>query len=300
MPRLVLESQAIQHVLDAVEHHPQFAADGEELPTFLDARPCLLAAETMDAGGDAVLFAGGENVLHRLSGRLGAGRFAVLAPHARRQIVGTDEDGVDARHRENVVGVLDRLNVLALQDDQDFLVGVLEIIDGGGAEIHGVDAAADAARTDRRIKGGANGVERLLPAIDHRYDDAVRSVVENALDVIVAIGRHARQGDAAGVGDGGEHVRRRLPIGVRMFDVHGQPGEAGAGQEARGHDTAQREPGADRGLAGLQGTFDGIGTHDVFLGVGDDSMGVRHRAAWGDYTISSSPGRSACPDARAR
>ena len=70
-------------------------------------------------------------------------------------------------------------------------------------------------------------------AVDHRHDDAVGAVVEDALDVVVAVGRHAGQGDAAGVGDGGEHVRGRLPIDEAVLDVHGQPGEAGAGQEAR-------------------------------------------------------------------
>src|SRR5579864_5840998 len=62
----LLESQAIQHVLDPLKHHAQLAVDGEELPAFLDALAHFLDAETVDAGGDAVLLARGQDVLHRL------------------------------------------------------------------------------------------------------------------------------------------------------------------------------------------------------------------------------------------
>src|SRR6185437_12333059 len=236
----LLASGSIEYILAAIEHHAQFAANGEELPTFLYACQGFLGAETMNAGGNAVLFARRQHMLERLRRRLATGRFAVLAAHAGRQIVGTDEDGIDTRHGKNAIGVLDRLNVFALQNDKNLIVGASKIIDGRAAEVEGVNAAADAARADGRIERGADGVECLLPAVDHRHDKAMRSIVEGALDVVVAIGWHTRQGNATGVGDGSEHVRGCLPIDERMFDVHGQPGEAGASQEARGGDTAQR------------------------------------------------------------
>ena len=210
------------------------------LPMAMNCQPSsmralrFLGAEAVDAGGDAVLLAGRQNVLHRLGGRLAAGRLAVLAPHARGQVVGADEDGVDARHREDRVGVLDRLDVLALQDDR--AVPRWRGRNNRSAVVPKLRAWT-LPPTLRLPTGGyrhgGDGVLGLLPAVDHRHDDARGAVVEHALDVIVAIGRHARQGDAAGVGDGGEHVRRRLPVDQAVLDVHGQPGEAGAGQEAR-------------------------------------------------------------------
>lgn len=80
----LFESQAIQHVLDSIEQHAQFAANGEKLPTFLDTRPHFFGSETMHAGSDTIFFACGQDVLHRLGGRRGAGRLAVLAPHVGR------------------------------------------------------------------------------------------------------------------------------------------------------------------------------------------------------------------------
>ena len=46
----------------------------------------------------------------------------------------------------------------------------------------------------------------ILFALENEFelsipDDAVRAVVEDALDVVMAIGRHARERGAAGVGD---------------------------------------------------------------------------------------------------
>ena len=76
------------------------------------------------------------------------------------------------------------------------------------------------------------------------------------------LARHAGQGDAAGVGDGREHVRGRLPIDEAVFDVHGQPGEAAAGEEARRGDAAERQPRPDGRAAGLQRLFDRIRSHE--------------------------------------
>src|SRR5262249_11750051 len=153
-------------------------------------------------GGDAVLLARLQDVLVGPGGGLGGRRVAIGAAHARRQGVGADEDGVDARHGEDGGGVLDGLDGLALGGDQGVLIGVGVVVGGAGGKIQGVDAAADAAVAARRVQAGGDGGLGLGPAVDHRHDDAVRPVVEDALDVLVAAGRHAGQGDAAGVGDG--------------------------------------------------------------------------------------------------
>ena len=82
--------------------------------------------------------------------------------HARGQVVGADEDGVDAGHGEDRVGVLDRLDVLALEDDEHFVVGLGVVVGGGGAEVEGVDAAADASGCRAADRAGGDGVLGLL------------------------------------------------------------------------------------------------------------------------------------------
>ena len=46
-----------------------------------------------------------------------------------------DENGVDARHGKDRVGVLDSRDVLALEDDEHFIVDVGIVVVGAGAEI---------------------------------------------------------------------------------------------------------------------------------------------------------------------
>src|SRR5205085_3891764 len=115
-----------------------------------------------------------------------------------------------------------------------------EVVGGGGGEVQGVHAAADGAAAARRVQAGVHRRLGLGPAVDHRHDHAHRPVVEDALDVVVAVGGHAGQRHAAGVGDGGQHVRGRLDADEAVFGVHRQPGEAGAGEEAAGGHAAQR------------------------------------------------------------
>jgi hypothetical protein len=130
--------------------------------------------------------------------------------------------------------------VLALEHDQEFLVGVGVVIVGIGAEIEGVDAAADGAISLGRIQGGGDGVFGFLPAIDHRHDDAHGAVVEHALDVVVPIAGDAGQGRAAGIRDRGEDVACGFPIDEAVLDIDVQPIQAGAGHEPGGDDAAQR------------------------------------------------------------
>ena len=125
---------------------------------------------------------------------------------------------------------------------------------------YGVGRAGVPELVLRHCCGGDGGL-RLGAGVDHGDDDAVGAVVEDALDVVVAVGRDAGQGGAAGVGDGGEHVGGGLPVDEAVLDVDGEPGEARAGQEARGGDAAQGQPGADGRLAGPEGLLDRVGAH---------------------------------------
>ncbi len=52
---------------------------------------------------------------------------------------------LDAGDGEDLVCVVDSLDVLALEDDEEGVVGVGVVVRGGGAEVEAVDAAADAA-----------------------------------------------------------------------------------------------------------------------------------------------------------
>jgi len=72
------------------------------------------------------------------------------------------------------------------------------------------------------------------------------AVVENALDVVVAIAGTRRKGHATGVRDGGEDVCGGLPIAQAVLDVHGQPVEAAAGHEARGSMLPRDNQGTER------------------------------------------------------
>src|SRR5947209_1856209 len=76
---------------------------------------------------------------------------SVGAAHAGGQVVEGDEDGVDAGHGKDGVGGLEGLDVLALEHDEDLVVGAGVVLVGGGAEVEGVDAAADAAVAERRV-----------------------------------------------------------------------------------------------------------------------------------------------------
>src|SRR5262249_36515902 len=146
----------------------------------------------------------------------------------------------------------------------------------------------------------------LLAGVDHRHNDAVRPVVQRPLDVVVLVRRHARQGSAAGVGDGGEHVRGRLPVNEGVLDVDRQPGEAGAGEEARGGDAAQRQPGTDGGLTSLEGLLDRIDAHALFSvdvnlgGTAAVGAGVSLAASAAPVQAAAVPRRAGAPPPRPR
>ena len=80
--------------------------------------------------------------------------------HARGQVVGPDEDGVDAGDGVHRVEVADRVDVLALQDDEEFVVGAGVVLGRRGREVEGMDAAADGAIAPRRIETGRHRVWR--------------------------------------------------------------------------------------------------------------------------------------------
>ncbi len=187
-----------------------------------------------------------------------AGERAVGRPHRVAQVVGTDEYGVEAGHGIDLVGDLDRIDVLGLDDDEDLVVGAAVVFLGRCAEIERVHAAADRSIAARWVLGRRDDRPGLVGVHHHRGDDPHGPAVEDHLDVLVLPGGNPCQGNAAGVGDRGEHVGGGLDIGVGVLHVDGQPGEPHPRHEPGRRDAAQREPGSDLRLAGTQRPFDWI------------------------------------------
>src|SRR5262249_42604491 len=154
----------------------------------------------------------------------------------------SDKDGIDAGNGENRLGVGHGLDMFALENDENLVVGVTVIIGGGRIEVERMHAAADTAVAERWILGSGHRSQRLFATVYHGHDDTVGAVVENTLDMVVAIGRHARQGRATSVGDAGKHVGGRFPINQAVLDVHRQPGKSSSGQETRRGNASQGQP----------------------------------------------------------
>ncbi len=142
-------------------------------------------------------------------------------------------------------GVFDPARTLRLQHDEDFVVGVFVVVARRGAEVEGMQRAADRTVADRRVLRRGDGDLRFFHRVDHRNHDAVRPGVQHALDVIVIASGHAGQHGATGVGDGAEQQSGPVPPDRRMFQVDRQPRETDAGHQPRGGDVAQRQPRAD-------------------------------------------------------
>src|SRR5262249_54128484 len=108
---------------------------GQELPAFVDALEHFFRRAAMKTARDLVPPTGLENASMRLAGLLAAGWPPVLVAHAGGQVVGAHEDSVNARNREDSVGILDCLDVLALEDDENLIVRVREIVGRRGSKV---------------------------------------------------------------------------------------------------------------------------------------------------------------------
>jgi len=242
----------------AVEHELELAADGDELKALPGTPQGIFGREDMKSAGDSMALGCLEDSRQGPLEHLLRGHGSVGRAHRVGQVVGSDEDGVDAGHGVDLIGHIDGSNVLGLDDDQDLVVGVAVILFGGGAVVDRVEAAADRAIAPRRVLGCRDDGSRLGGVQHHRCHDAHRATVQHHLDPLVFPGRNAGQRHAAGVGDGAEHHRRGLDIRVGMLHVHGEPGKPRAGQEPRRRHAAQRQPRADLRLARLQRPDDWI------------------------------------------
>ena len=79
-----------------------------------------------------------------------------LFAHRVGQIVRADEGDVESRDAENLLGSLDRLDVLDHRDDENLVVGAGVIGCGIGVEVRRMQLSADGAFAERLIARGAN------------------------------------------------------------------------------------------------------------------------------------------------
>jgi hypothetical protein len=137
-----------------------------------------------------VLAAGGD---HFAVG-LGHARIAELARDAEleAEIVGADEERVDAPHGGDLLAVGEALRRLDHCDHEGFLVDDARgLADRDVGEAQLLQAAAHRALADRREAAGVRRTARLFRRIDMRKDDSLRAVVEHAGGVPVLEARDA-------------------------------------------------------------------------------------------------------------
>ena len=186
----------------------------------------LLGIDTAHAGPFIVLAAGGD---HRLVGA-GDPCMAVLAgdPHLGGEIVGADQQCVDAGNRGDRLGIGDRGRRLHQRNDEQRGIGGLDHLgDRDALEIEDRLRAGERAMADRRVFQVVDDLARLLGGVDMRHDDTERAIVEHACRHRMLHERHADDRRNAGVecrhGECGREIDRHRPV----FEIDEQPVVAG-------------------------------------------------------------------------
>ena len=163
------------------------------------------------------------------------------------KIVGPDENGIDARHRQDRCDPAGPLDMLDLDDHGNPLVGAVDIA------IEGATIAVGAATTNTaaalgRVPGPGHHPAGFFGRVDQRRNDAVRSGVQRPFDPDLFQRRYAHQAGAALLGrpqDGGDG----LDAHRAMLTVDEQPVVADVGQHLGHGRTRQCEHRADQGRA---------------------------------------------------
>ena len=243
------------------EHHAGFAGDGDELETLGQATLGIGRVDDVDARRDAKFFTEFGEVID------GVNKLGVIAiedgraAHGVVEIVRADKEGVDPGDGEDLLGVLDRFDVLDHDDDEDFVIGASVVGRGVGFEIDGVELATNGALAEGRITGGAHGGFGLLPRVDHRHNDAVGAGIEHPLDVLGCVPWNARERNFAAGGDDGEAGGGGFEGDGCVLELDRQPIKAGAGHETGPGGAGHGEPCADARFAILEFGADVVGAH---------------------------------------
>ncbi len=189
-----------QELLGGPHHHPQLAGDGNKLHSLGGALEGCLGRHGMNPRRRAGFFAGGDDAADHFL-ELVVGRLAVCESHLGAQIIRAYKNRVHSWYAVNCFGVVHALRAFGLQDDQDLIVGGGEIFGGSAIKIQGMQPAADAAISRRRILGGSDDRTRLFHRIDHGRNNSPCACIECALDVRMRAFGDTAQRHTASLGD---------------------------------------------------------------------------------------------------
>ena len=151
----------------------------------------------------------------------------------------TNKNGIDSGQTVDLFGIFDAERRLGLQDDQNFVVGLLVVIARRRIKVHGVHSASNRTVSQRGILRCCDGDFGLFNRIHHRHYDSMCSGIENPLDVCVITPWDPAQTNATGIGHCTKQEPRVIPADRRMLKVDRQPGKSHASHQSCGKNIAQ-------------------------------------------------------------
>jgi hypothetical protein len=166
------------------------------------------------------------------------------------EIVGADEQHVDARHRGDRIGLRDRLRRFQHQHDERLGIGHRRRFAHRHAAIGELrQRAHHRAVAERRVLAVGHRALRLVDAVDVRHHDALRARVEQPRRMEVLLARHAHDRRDADRERGHRDLRRAVDVHRVVLHVDEQPvvaagpadgGDVHGAREAQAH--AEGEP----------------------------------------------------------
>ena len=140
-----------------------------------------------------------------------------------RQIEMAEPEHIHARHRCDLVHVLDALGGFDQAHDQRAFVGEPDFFCDTAADvIVGRESERGATATGRRIACARDDVPRLFGRTHHRRHDAHDTEVQRARDVVILVCRHPRHRHQVEPATQGGLFLERFVAGPRMLHVDQQ------------------------------------------------------------------------------
>ena len=262
------------HEVPALRKRRDFVACGHHQVLHVGGRDDKAGAELHqvadmgDVGADA---ADAEHLFVRLAGHRNAleggtdFRMLEFTGNAQRggEIIGADQQHVDAGHRGDGVGVGDALRRLQHRDQRRQRVALrVDLAERRGAVALQRARPGDGTFADRRETAGIGKGDGLLARRDVRADYAERAGIEQPRRVLKGVAGDARQRRDADAERRGANLRRGVERDRRVLHVDeegveatgvGDHGDVGAARQPRRH--AQRHLAAGKSL--LQAAGDG-------------------------------------------
>ena len=152
-------------------------------------------------------------------------------PRGAREVVGADDDRVDALHVEDRLEVADRVDVLDLHDPPERRRRFADVPVVRHHPVADGAPRAEAAHARRGVEARGHRGLRLLRGADHRKDDARGSHLQHGLREHGVVPRDAHEGRGpAGLG-GHQVLLQRAPVDGGMLGVDPQEIEPDAGEQ---------------------------------------------------------------------